>query len=120
MSGLNFIGNIVTPTYPSIYMVKSDISDEAERRGWRFEGTIGRLDPVNTFHPTHGPKEWFGVISSIGVHSLETDQKLLYLRPLKNTISASPYVDKVYCNHISSQFEATKVRTGSKYIKFRE
>ena len=96
MSGLNFIGSLVTPIYPSMYMVKSDISDEAERRGWKFESTVGRVDPVITFCPKAGPKQWFEFVSGLGDQSIEARQKLLYLRPLGNTLSASPCVDQVY------------------------
>ena len=43
MSILNFISNILTPDYNTMYLVDSDIMDEATRRGGRFEGTVGSL-----------------------------------------------------------------------------
>ena len=70
MSLVNLVGSILTPDYPVIYMVKTEIMMEAERRdGACFEGVVGRLgDPErpinaqfrcrkqeNRFHeiPTH-------------------------------------------------------------------
>lgn len=51
MSFLNLIANICGPDYPSLYMVRSEVMEEAERRGGCFDGTIGEIDP--------GPDEGF-------------------------------------------------------------
>lgn len=45
MSLVNLIGNTVTPDYHALYLVASDIMDEAIRRGARFDGVVGRLVP---------------------------------------------------------------------------
>ena len=47
MSLVNLMGSILTPDYPVLYMVKTEIMIEAERReGACFEGVVGRLgDP---------------------------------------------------------------------------
>ncbi|KAK0512873.1 hypothetical protein JMJ35_004890 [Cladonia borealis] len=47
MSLVNLMGSILTPDYPVLYMVKTEIMIEAERRdGAYFEGVVGRLgDP---------------------------------------------------------------------------
>ena len=47
MSLVNLMGGILTPDYPIVYMVKTEIMIEAERReGACFEGVVGRLgDP---------------------------------------------------------------------------
>ena len=47
MSLVNLMGSILTPDYPALYMVKTEIMIEAERReGACFEGVVGRLgDP---------------------------------------------------------------------------
>ena len=52
MSFVNLMGSILTPDYPVIYMVKTEIMMEAERRdGACFEGVVGRLSdperPIN-------------------------------------------------------------------------
>lgn len=49
MSTLNLIGNILTPDYPTLYLVRSQMMDEAEKReGARFEGAVGRLVEIPT------------------------------------------------------------------------
>jgi len=45
MSLVNLIGNIMTPEYHALYLVGSDVMDEAIRRGARFDGVVGRLVP---------------------------------------------------------------------------
>ena len=52
MSLVNLMGGILTPDYPVVYMVKTEIMIEAERReGACFEGVVGRLGdserPIN-------------------------------------------------------------------------
>ncbi|KAL1860785.1 hypothetical protein Plec18167_009196 [Paecilomyces lecythidis] len=44
MSIINLISAMVNPVYPALYMVESEIMDEARARGGVFEGTIGRLE----------------------------------------------------------------------------
>ncbi|KAM0302176.1 hypothetical protein ACHAO8_011611 [Botrytis cinerea] len=50
MSLVNLISALVTPDYPALFMVGSDIMDEAIRRGAMFDGVVGRLvlDPQPT------------------------------------------------------------------------
>ena len=44
MSGLNLIANLVTPHYPTMYLVRSKVMEEAERRkGSRFNYVVGEL-----------------------------------------------------------------------------
>jgi hypothetical protein len=45
MSLVNLMGNIMTPEYHALYLVASDVMDEAIRRGARFDGVVGRLVP---------------------------------------------------------------------------
>jgi hypothetical protein len=45
MSLINLLGNILTPDYHALYLVASDVMDEAMRRGARFDGVVGRLAP---------------------------------------------------------------------------
>lgn len=44
MSILNLLGMFVTPDYDTMYMVDSDIMEEAKTRGYHFEGVIGMLE----------------------------------------------------------------------------
>ena len=44
MSLVNLTSTALTPTYPALYMVDSDIMEEARRRGSHFDGVVGRLD----------------------------------------------------------------------------
>ena len=43
MSMVNLIGNIFTPTYPRLYLVRSPEMEETESRGGVFHGCIGRV-----------------------------------------------------------------------------
>lgn len=43
MSAVNFFGNMLTPDYQALYLVGSEVMDEAIRRGARFDGVAGRL-----------------------------------------------------------------------------
>lgn len=43
MSLINLFGNMLTPSYQALYLVGSDVMDEARRRGARFDGVVGRL-----------------------------------------------------------------------------
>ncbi|KAJ5116323.1 hypothetical protein N7456_000671 [Penicillium angulare] len=44
MSIVNLIGNLVTPTYPCMYIVKTEIMDEAITRGGTFDTIVGTLE----------------------------------------------------------------------------
>ncbi|KAF2466959.1 uncharacterized protein BDR25DRAFT_71735 [Lindgomyces ingoldianus] len=46
MSILNLIGQIASSEYPTLYMVHTDIMDEAKKRGGIFDGVVGSLTPV--------------------------------------------------------------------------
>lgn len=48
MSFVNFLGNLATPNYESLYLVHTEIMDEAIKRGGRFTDVVGDLpsDPV--------------------------------------------------------------------------
>jgi len=52
MTLINLIGNILTPDYEALYMVGSDIMDEAMSRGSSFDGVVGRL--ITDPHPKAG------------------------------------------------------------------
>ena len=43
MSVVNILCGFVTPNYGAVYMVNSTIMEEARRRGWTFDGTVGEL-----------------------------------------------------------------------------
>lgn len=50
MSFVNLVSGLVTPEYSALFMVGSDVMDEAIRRGAKFDGVVGRLvlDPQPT------------------------------------------------------------------------
>jgi hypothetical protein len=56
MSVVNLLGNLLTPDYQSLYIVRTEELAEAERRGGKFDGTIGtvRIDPDQTQDDTNG------------------------------------------------------------------
>ena len=43
MSFVNVVSGFFTPSYPAVYMVRSSVMEEAERRGADFEGWVGEL-----------------------------------------------------------------------------
>ncbi|KAJ6014485.1 hypothetical protein N7540_009076 [Penicillium herquei] len=43
MSVMNLVGNLVTPSYPSAYLVHTEIMDEAIKRGGHFDTIVGKL-----------------------------------------------------------------------------
>jgi hypothetical protein len=43
MSFVNLLGNMLVPDYNALYLIGSDVMDEAIRRGARFDGVVGRL-----------------------------------------------------------------------------
>lgn len=45
MSLLNLCGNALNPTYPTLYVVGSDIMEEARARGSKIDGEVGTLVP---------------------------------------------------------------------------
>jgi hypothetical protein len=44
VSVVNLLANILTPDYPALYMVRSEVMKEAEGRGGKFDGTIGEIN----------------------------------------------------------------------------
>lgn len=51
MSLINLAGNLVTPDYQALYLVGSEVMDEAIRRGCRFDGVVGRLEHESDDEP---------------------------------------------------------------------
>jgi hypothetical protein len=43
MSIVNLVGNLVCPSYDALYMVRSEVMDEAEARGGKFSGIVGQI-----------------------------------------------------------------------------
>jgi hypothetical protein len=43
MSVVNFVGNMVTPNYQSVYLVQSAELEEAKSQGGDFDGTVGKI-----------------------------------------------------------------------------
>lgn len=46
MSIVNLFGNLISPEYSAVYMVRSEVMDEAISRGGRFVGTVGVMQPI--------------------------------------------------------------------------
>lgn len=51
MSIVNFVAQVATPDYPALFLVRSDVMNEAERRGGIFDGVVGRLAEDDLVHP---------------------------------------------------------------------
>ncbi|KAF8244407.1 hypothetical protein K440DRAFT_666530 [Wilcoxina mikolae CBS 423.85] len=50
MSFVNLVGNLATPTYATLYLVRSQRMIEAKRRGAKFDGVIGKIDRLQATH----------------------------------------------------------------------
>jgi hypothetical protein len=86
MSIINFVGNMVTPNYESLYLVKSAELEEAEARGGAFDGTLGKIiqrpkptteggySGLATFHPGGASKKFTVTISDPASDGNETRQ----------------------------------------------
>ncbi|KAH8648352.1 hypothetical protein BGZ60DRAFT_437678 [Tricladium varicosporioides] len=46
MSTINLLGNLLTPDFPTLYLVRSPVMNEAESRGAQFDGVIGKVRPI--------------------------------------------------------------------------
>jgi hypothetical protein len=60
MSIVNLIAQVVTPDYPALFLVRSDVMNEAERRGGMFDGVVGRLAEDELVKPD--PRCYVGVV----------------------------------------------------------
>lgn len=72
MSIINLIGNMVTPEYATIYMVRSDIMAEAIGRGAVIDGEVGEIVPAEHSAWTTGvPNDLSGTVMSIDQDNIE-------------------------------------------------
>lgn len=51
MSALNIIAALITPTYPSMFLVETHDLDKARRRGGEFAGAIAKIDTSKNARP---------------------------------------------------------------------
>ena len=73
MSGLNLLANLVTPSYPTLYLVRSKVMEEAERRtGSRFHYVVGKV----VEEPGTDDDGWSEIAGSF-----QDDGKVLYVAP---------------------------------------
>ena len=74
MSGLNLLASLVAPNYPTMYLVRSKVMEEAERRtGLRFHYAVGRVvDELDT--DTDVMEGWSEIAGSF-----EDNDKVLYV-----------------------------------------
>ncbi|KAI0885161.1 uncharacterized protein GGS22DRAFT_139616 [Annulohypoxylon maeteangense] len=66
MSIINLIGNLVTPEYAALYMVRSDVMKEARGRGAVIDGEVGEIIPDDYSNWTFGvPNQFSGSFTSM-------------------------------------------------------
>ena len=82
MSIVNFIGNMLTPDYAALHLVRSSDLDEAVRRGKQRDTTVGELKtgPIDT-------KTWIGTIQ--GVYPASNDYDMNFERVQASGTSTS-------------------------------
>ncbi|KAF8242182.1 hypothetical protein K440DRAFT_607770 [Wilcoxina mikolae CBS 423.85] len=65
MSVVNLIGNLVTPDYPTLYLVRSQTMCKAEKLGAKFDGVVGTIDKPSTAGPgpekSDGNQRWWNL-----------------------------------------------------------
>jgi len=80
MSVVNLFGNLVTPEYPSLFLISSDIMDEASRRpGYLVDGEVGKIETVKPTASESGMKHGSFVSGDNGsllFNSIENDKEL--------------------------------------------
>ncbi|KAI1096785.1 hypothetical protein F5B19DRAFT_5143 [Rostrohypoxylon terebratum] len=95
MSIINLTGNLVTPEYASLYMVRSDIMEEARKRGAVIDGEVGEIVPDNHSAWNHGiPNDFSGSFVSmeggrIGLTNVKYSSSDAVVRQLSNTESTN-------------------------------
>jgi hypothetical protein len=69
MSVVNLLGALLTPSYPTIYLVRSEVMDELDRRSGDpepyFDGTVGVLEPAEeemAEEPAQGERPQEGLV----------------------------------------------------------
>ena len=103
MSGLNLIANLVTPHYPTMYLVRSKVMEEAERRtGSRFNYVVGELvDEAGT-----NDDAWSEIAGYF-----KHDNKVLYVAPSakrqKKRIEISDYSSQTIYFPACPRFQRT-------------
>ena len=55
MSFVNLLSSLLTPDYSHMYLVSSDVMEEARNHGGHFEGEIGHLDTQQQRQPANDP-----------------------------------------------------------------
>ena len=75
MSALNLMANLVAPHYPTLYLVRSEVMEEAEwRTGLPFDYVVGKVVESGTNNTV--PEGWSEIAGSF-----KDDDKLLYVSP---------------------------------------
>ena len=95
MSIMNLFSTILTPDYSTVYMVRTDIMDEAERRQGRFDGVVGNIPETSA------------VGNMDGVFEIQDGRTFISLSkrdisPAENQASKTPsWMELVSMDHIS-------------------
>ena len=78
MSALNFVASLVAPHYPTLYLVRSKVMEEAERRtGFSFHYVVGRVVDESGTHSDDIVMEGWSDIAG----SFEDDDNVLHVSP---------------------------------------
>lgn len=69
MSFINLLGNLLTPSYPGLYLVKTSVMEEAQSRGNLFQGHVTSLDDEH-LHQEKQAKGHFHQDEEYGKHRI--------------------------------------------------
>jgi len=112
MSVLNIIGNLVTSDYPKLYLVESEVMDEAKQReGAKFDYVVGRIVAAEGSHTNDEDDRSIYFSGSFEV--TKDDPEKILLHP---TASSAPLVLSSFGAEQSEALEVTAVpRNDIKY-----
>ena len=86
MSGLNLLASLVAPHYPKLYLVRSEVMEEAERRtGLKFHYVVGRVVDKSCTDSDNIAMEGFSEIAG----SFEDDNNVIHVTHSEKKIEKS-------------------------------
>lgn len=105
MSVLNLFGNLVTPDYPKLYLVESEVMGEAKQReGAKFDYVVGRIVAAEESHTNY--EDYRSIYFSGSFEVTKDDPEKILLHP---TASLAPSVLSSFGAEQSEALEVTAV-----------
>ncbi|CAL5871086.1 uncharacterized protein PFLUO_LOCUS5332 [Penicillium psychrofluorescens] len=133
MSFVNLVGNLCTPAYSTLYLVRTEMMDEAVQRGGYFEGTIAKLEGAQLHlkqgfvfeaelqeHEHQGDEErWEFKVGDVDVGSGDDELEKVKNAPVRGAEVETAADDGLVVQHdgASSKESAEEETKGEKTVK---